>query len=68
MSKDIGVEIHAKAEPFIKWLKEAEEEETETEDEDEVEVSSPLPPPLPSRHINRQIYGSRRSMAAVGMY
>ena len=43
VSKELAKEIHGKAEPFIKWLKEAEEEsegseEEEEEDEDNVEV------------------------------
>lgn len=43
VSKELAKEIHAKAEPFIKWLKEAEEEsegseEEEDDDEDNVEV------------------------------
>jgi len=36
VSKEIGQEIHSKAEPFLKWLKEAEEE-TEEEDSDDEE-------------------------------
>ncbi len=31
-------EIHDKAQPFIKWLKEAEEEESDSEEEEEIEV------------------------------
>lgn len=48
VSKELAKEIHAKAAPFVKWLKEAEEEsegsEAEEEDDDEnVEViSSPI--------------------------
>lgn len=43
VSKELAKEIHAKAEPFVKWLKEAEEEsegsdEEDEEDEDNVEV------------------------------
>ncbi|XP_028858743.1 eukaryotic translation initiation factor 5 [Denticeps clupeoides] len=43
VSKELAKEIHAKAAPFVKWLKEAEEEsdggsEDEKEDEDNVEV------------------------------
>ena len=37
VSKELSAEIHSKAEPFIRWLKEAEEEES-SEDEDDVEV------------------------------
>jgi len=41
--KEVAMEIHEKAAPFIKWLKEAEEEESsegddDEEDEEEVEV------------------------------
>lgn len=46
VSKELAKEIHAKAEPFVKWLKEAEEEsegseeeEEEEEDADNVEVT-----------------------------
>jgi len=39
VSKELSAEIHVKAEPFIKWLKEAEEEDEEDEDdEDDVEI------------------------------
>jgi translation initiation factor 5 len=43
VSRDLSQEIHTKAEPFIKWLKEAEEEDdtdsAEEEDaEDDLEV------------------------------
>lgn len=43
VSKELAKEIHAKAEPFVKWLKEAEEEsegseEEENDDDDNVEV------------------------------
>ncbi|KAI7790005.1 eukaryotic translation initiation factor 5 [Triplophysa rosa] len=43
VSKELAKEIHAKAEPFVKWLKEAEEEsegsaEEDEDDEDNVEV------------------------------
>ena len=37
MSKKISEQIHAKAKPFIDWLKTAEEEESDEED-DEFEV------------------------------
>uniref|UniRef100_A0A8B9KNH8 Eukaryotic translation initiation factor 5 n=1 Tax=Astyanax mexicanus TaxID=7994 RepID=A0A8B9KNH8_ASTMX len=45
VSKELAKEIHAKAEPFVKWLKEAEEEsegseEEEEEDEDNVECKA----------------------------
>ncbi|KTG41902.1 hypothetical protein cypCar_00017905 [Cyprinus carpio] len=42
VSKELAKEIHAKAEPFVKWLKEAEEEsegsEEEEDEDDNVEV------------------------------
>ncbi|XP_056645963.1 eukaryotic translation initiation factor 5-like [Diorhabda carinulata] len=43
VAKDVSQEIHDKAAPFIKWLKEAESEDSENEDEseyddDEVEI------------------------------
>ena len=37
VAKEVAKEIHEKAQPFIKWLAEAEEESSE-EDEDDVEV------------------------------
>lgn len=48
VSKDLAKEIHAKAAPFVKWLKEAEEEsegsEQEVEEDDEnVEVNMFFP-------------------------
>jgi len=38
VSKDMAKEIHAKAAPFIDWLKQAEEESSDDESEDDVEV------------------------------
>jgi hypothetical protein len=42
VSRELSQEIHAKAEPFIKWLKEAEEEDDsdseEEEEDDDLEV------------------------------
>lgn len=40
VSKEISQEIHDKAAPFVKWLKEAETEESESEEgsDDEVEI------------------------------
>lgn len=35
VSRELSQEIHAKAEPFIKWLKEAEEEEDSDSDDDD---------------------------------
>lgn len=45
--KELAKEIHAKAAPFVKWLKEAEEEsegsdEEEEEDDENVEVMAGL--------------------------
>ena len=37
VNKDLSEQIHKKADPFLKWLKEAEEESSD-EDEDEVEL------------------------------
>ena len=37
VSKETAAKIHEKAQPFIKWLKEAESE-SESEDEDGIEV------------------------------
>lgn len=38
VSKEMAKEIHAKAKPFIDWLRQAEEESSDGEDEDDVEV------------------------------
>jgi len=38
VSKELSQEIHNKAEPFLKWLKEAEEEEESSDDEDDLEI------------------------------
>lgn len=39
VSRELSQEIHKAAEPFVKWLREAEEEEDSTdESEDDVEV------------------------------
>ncbi|XP_034254920.1 eukaryotic translation initiation factor 5 [Thrips palmi] len=35
VSRDLSEEIHARAQPFINWLKEAEEEESESEEEED---------------------------------
>nr|CAD7454475.1 unnamed protein product [Timema tahoe] len=35
VSRELSQEMHSRAEPFIKWLKEAEEEESDSEDEDD---------------------------------
>jgi len=38
VGKETAEEIHKKADPFLKWLKEAEEEESDSNEEEEVEV------------------------------
>ncbi|XP_071539585.1 eukaryotic translation initiation factor 5 [Panulirus ornatus] len=38
VSKETASEIHAKAQPFLKWLQEAEEEETTEEEEEDGDV------------------------------
>lgn len=38
VSKETASQIHDKAAPFVKWLKEAEEEESSDEEDDEVEI------------------------------
>jgi len=38
VGKEVAQEIYDKSQPFIKWLKEAEEEESDSEEEEEIEV------------------------------
>ncbi|GAB0092954.1 Eukaryotic translation initiation factor 5 [Sergentomyia squamirostris] len=38
VSKEVSTQIHEKAQPFIKWLQEAEEEESSDEDDSDVEI------------------------------
>jgi translation initiation factor 5 len=38
VSKEVAAQIHAKAEPFVQWLKEAEEEESTDGEDSEVEI------------------------------
>ncbi|UYV82998.1 EIF5 [Cordylochernes scorpioides] len=38
VSKELAQEIHEKAQPFLRWLKEAEEEDESSEEEENVEV------------------------------
>ena len=38
VSRELSEEMHARAEPFIKWLREAEEESDSESEEDDVEV------------------------------
>lgn len=39
VTKETAAEIHAKAQPFLKWLQEAEEEESSDEEEDDGDVA-----------------------------
>lgn len=41
ISKELSQDIHSKAEPFIRWLQEAEEEDSDSDesDEDDLEVT-----------------------------
>lgn len=39
VSKDLAEQIHKKAEPFITWLKDAEEESSEDDSNDDVELT-----------------------------
>jgi len=74
VSKDLSAEIHTKAEPFIKWLKEAEEEEEdESEDDDDVEIeyddrarissikATQRESPPPSRNVNGNVVSQKDS-------
>uniref|UniRef100_A0A1L8DSB3 Eukaryotic translation initiation factor 5 n=1 Tax=Nyssomyia neivai TaxID=330878 RepID=A0A1L8DSB3_9DIPT len=38
VSKEVSQQIHENAQPFVKWLQEAEEEESSDEDDDDVEI------------------------------
>nr|CAG4643940.1 EOG090X05QT [Lepidurus arcticus] len=38
VGKELSADIHAKAEAFLKWLKEAEEEESDSEDEEDSDL------------------------------
>ena len=38
VGKELSADIHAKAQPFITWLKEAEEESEDSDDSDDVEI------------------------------
>lgn len=38
VSKEVSTQIHEKAQPFVKWLQEAEEEDSSEEDDSDVEI------------------------------
>lgn len=54
VSKETAAEIHAKAQPFLKWLQEAEEEETTEEEEDDGDVDVNVEVGGPSRGEERE--------------
>uniref|UniRef100_A0A8C6WSS5 Eukaryotic translation initiation factor 5 n=1 Tax=Neogobius melanostomus TaxID=47308 RepID=A0A8C6WSS5_9GOBI len=76
VSKELAKEIHAKAAPFVKWLKEAEEEsegseEEEEEDDENVEVKSSCRKPemsedLHYNHITQDAAFSRSKTQLFG--
>ncbi len=51
VSKELAKEIHAKAAPFVKWLKEAEEESEGSEEEEEEEDEN-----VEVKHSRRSVY------------
>jgi len=55
VDKDVAMDIHAKAQPFLKWLQEAEEEETtEEEEEDEDDLEIDYDDKAPSKSLKEQ--------------
>lgn len=56
VDKDVASDIHARAQPFLKWLQEAEEEETteEEEDDDEDELEIDYDDKAPSKSLKEQ--------------
>lgn len=65
VSRDENKEVQAKAEPFIKWLQEAEEESDEDEDDDDdVEFEKETPPPPPAKTAVLKTNGATPAAAA----
>jgi len=56
VDKDVASDIHARAQPFLKWLQEAEEEETteEEEEDDEDDLEIDYDDKAPSKSLKEQ--------------
>ncbi|XP_050690968.1 eukaryotic translation initiation factor 5-like [Eriocheir sinensis] len=62
VSKETAAEIHAKAQPFLKWLQEAEEEETTEEEEDDGDVEVNVE--FDARALNQSLKEQEAKLAA----
>lgn len=54
VDKDVAADIHAKAQPFLKWLAEAEEEESSEEEDDEDDLEIDYDDKAPSKSLKEQ--------------